>query len=186
VTAAVGSILAATEDGTLLTSSTNSYQTETVVELRAPGKKPARRSIPGGCIYGAFGPSQHAFLACDLDERTEIVELAPPDLALVRRRAAPPLGRISGMLGGRGTVIAFSADLRGRFGARLGQEWFSDDQPLRETPLVFAWPTFGILQDADGKVQLAGDTEAAAFAIRCFDGMRLRPFDDCRSAALGP
>jgi hypothetical protein len=184
-TTSIGSVLAATEEGALLMSSTNSYQSETVVELRVPGKAPTLRKLAGGCIHGSFGPNGHAFVACELDERTEIVELEPPALKVLSRRAAPPGGRVNGMLRVEYGVMALGADSRGWFGATLGKDWFSGDQPMLDTPMVYAWPTFGIAQSAEGTLQIAGDADAAALAIRCFDGSKLRPFTDCRGAALG-
>ena len=87
------------------------------------------------------------------------------------------------MRAGDALLVADGA-LDGLFGVLLDAAWFAADDPLRPTPLVFAWPTFGIVQGTDGKVTLHGDEAAASYAIRCFDGKALHPFDACRADVL--
>jgi hypothetical protein len=175
------SILTASQRGAIAVVDLNSTHTQTKIEVRASGSKTLRTSLPTGCIHGAFGSNANLFVACSQDWRYEIVELSSSDLSVVHRKAAPPLGHVSALVRtDEGFAVMMGASRNGMFGSSLTTEWFSSPaaQPNRE---LYMTETFGMLQAGDDKLEIAGDSRAAAFGLRCLAGDTLMPWDACQN-----
>jgi hypothetical protein len=169
------------DDGALLVHDIAYTQEKTVLRLRRAGKPEVKATLEGSCSDAAFGATGKIWVDCTKNEQDAILELSPVDLSVVARRAAPPLGRPSTLARWGDDLAVIYATHDGADAAIVPPDWVANAS-AREKATLHARPDFGILHRADGKVEIAGDDAAAAFAIRCYDGTTLRPFDACRDA----
>lgn len=174
------SLAAIGEDGSTLSISINSYQTETDVYLRRPKKPAAHAKIPAACIHGAIGPGGRVFMSCQAVERNWIWELGATDLAIVGKRIAPPLG-------GRGDEIERMGDdilVHGADAAALLPADWVKDATSKERATLFVSYEFVLSLRPDGTITVVGDMDSASKIARCYDGTRLKPFAECRADVL--
>jgi hypothetical protein len=171
-------VLCGSADGAVASIDVNSTHTQTNVELRAPGRKALRTALAGGCIHGTFGSNGNLFVACNQDWRYEILELAASDLSVLHRHAAPPVGHVSALVRTDSGIAVMGATNTEHFGSVVDADWFTRNAPAQAE--LFLTSTFGILQSVNGKIQIAGNKNAAAYGIRCMDGDTLYSWDACR------
>jgi hypothetical protein len=168
-------------DDTILTSNTNSTQTETQVSLRRPGATPLRVKIPAGCIHGGFGPSGRPFVSCEARERSFLYELSPKDLSVIAKR--PTMFHVTEIAHERDDLLLVAAARDSLITLVVQPEW-ARDETMREKATIYSWAAVAIRETPDGTIAVQGDRDSAAAITRCFDGARLRPLMTCWNSVI--